>query len=131
MAITGGIVEYFPGDRITCTVKAAQSVSGGDLVELTADREVQPAGAGSVVVLGVALYDAAAGKPVTVATRGVWPIKAAGAITQGARLEAAAAGDARTLQTTDTTGSLDPRCKIGIALEDIADTATGRVLLTP
>ncbi len=131
MGVTGGIVEYFPGGRITCTVKAAQSVSGGDLVELTADREVQAAGAGSLVVLGVALHDAAAGKPVTVATCGVWPVKAAGAITQGARLEAAAAGDARTLQTVDAAGSLDPRCKIGIALEDIADTATGRVLLTP
>ncbi len=130
MAITGGIVEYGPGDRITCTVKAGQSVSGGDLVELTADREVEPAGAGSLVAIGVALHDAAASKPVTVATRGIWPIKAAGAITQGARLEAAAAGDARTLQTVDAAGSYDPRAKIGIALEDIADTATGRVLLT-
>jgi len=91
--ITGGVVERFlPGDRLTCTVAAGQAVVGGNVVEATADYTVQQAGAASVVVLGVALHDAAAGTIVTVATAGVWVIISAGAITAGSRVVTGAAG---------------------------------------
>lgn len=117
----GGQVEQFsPADRITCTVAAGQTVRGGRLVELTGTRTVQEAGAGSNTVLGVAMYDGAAGEKISVATVGVWYLLAGGVITAGAALIAAAAG------TVVVAGAApDARQVVARAWEAISNAATG------
>lgn len=124
---SGGIVEYFaPGDRITCTVDDAGGVVGGEVVTLTttAGRQIKTCGA-TDHPLGVALHTAANDGIVTVATEGVWPLKATGAV---------AAGDIVVTSTTGTVAALAgtteaPYLIVGIALEAITDTATGPVKL--
>lgn len=138
-SIRGGVVEQFaPGDRITMTVKAGQSVSGGRLVEITANREIQHAASGSRKVLGVALYDGAAGDKVTVATEGVWLLLAKGAISAGDSLVASsdANGSVAAVAAIDNTSAATVATSlaavaaiIGKALEAIADGATGPVKL--
>lgn len=117
----GGIVEYFaPGDHLTFT--AGGTITGGQLVAVSANRTVVAAGAGSLLVAGVALHDAVSGEKVTVACEGVWPLKATGAISFGDRLIGAAAG------TVAPAGAApDARTLVGWALESIANAATGRV----
>jgi predicted RecA/RadA family phage recombinase len=120
------IVEYHkPGDLITYTVETGQSVTGGQMVALTGDREVRPAPADSLVSCGVALYDGAAGDKISVASEGVYPLTASGAITQGQRVKTGAAG-----VVVGIAADGDPRLIVGYALEDIADGASGRVKLT-
>lgn len=121
---TGGIVEYVkPGDTFTCT--AGGTINGGDLVKLTGDRTVQQCTSGSFAAVGIALHDAVSGDPVTVAAEGIWPVKAAGALAAGDRLiPGAVAG------TVAAAGAApDARLLVGVAMEAIADTATGRVRL--
>lgn len=128
------IIEYFkPGDHLTCTV-GATPVVGGQLVELSASRTVIPAAADSVKVAGVALYDAAVGEKVAVASEGMWPVVASGALTAGMRLVAAANGTAKAAPTGggayvqgETTFY---QRSIGFAVEDIANGVAGRVQLT-
>jgi predicted RecA/RadA family phage recombinase len=123
-AQAGGIVEYFsPGDHITCT--AGGTITGGQLVELTGNRSVTVAGAASNAVLGVALHNAVSGEKVTVATDGVWPLTASGAIATGNRVISAAAG-----AVSAAGAAPDARQVIGFALEAISGAATGRVKLT-
>jgi hypothetical protein len=130
-AVTGGQVERkAPGDRITFTVKAGQTVRGGRLVELTADWEIQEAAANSLKVAGVALYDGAAGAKVTVASEGVWLLIASGAIAAGDDVKAGAAGVAVTIPAADATslatvtvGINDSRRKVGRAMAAAIDTA--------
>lgn len=143
-SVTGGVVERHPGGRITCSVKAGESFSGGELVELTGAAtgfEVQVAGAESKSVLGVAMYDGdgdnANKDKVTVALAGVWDLKASGSINAGDLVIAAADGDVKAIDAfaaTDTQAVIleqfnDLAAVIGIALEDIANTATGAILL--
>lgn len=125
-------VEYFkPGEIMTYTVGATalsnapvSGVTPAQVVELSADRTVIPAGAGSVLVIGVALHDAAIGAKASVASGGVWPLKASGTITAGARLIAGAAGTVVVAGATP-----DARTVIGVALEAIASGAVGRCKL--
>ena len=125
MPTRGGIVEYFsPGDHLTVT--AGGAITGGQVVMLSANRTVVVATTGTFLALGVALHDAASGEKLTVATDGVWPIKAAGAITFGQRLIVGAV--AGTVAAAGATP--DARTVVGYALESISDTATGRVKLT-
>jgi hypothetical protein len=141
-AITGGVVERYEGDRITCAVKTGVTVRGGRLVELTGaatGHEVQEAGAVSLSVLGVALYDAdPAGeiKKVTVATEGVYDLLAVGAINAGDQVFAGAAGTVTTVTAVDPTnvgtlgtGMTATRAAIGTALDDIVDATVGPILL--
>lgn len=118
-SITGGQVErYMDADRITCI--AVSAITGGQLVELVtggAERRVQPAANGSLLVMGMALHDAATGAPVTVVSEGVWQVVAHGAITAGMRLKAFTAG---TVQ--DAGATPDARLVIGFAIGDAADT---------
>jgi predicted RecA/RadA family phage recombinase len=130
--IRGGVVEKFaPGDRTTWQVTAAQAASGGRMVAATAGQsfKCQTAGAGSLVCVGVALHDAAAGEKVTVAHEGVWLLRAAGAIVAGNLVECAANGEVRVLATVDAAGSFDPRAVVGRAMADIANGADGPVKL--
>lgn len=136
-SIAGGQIEKFaPGDRITCTVAAGQTVRGGRLVEFTANRTIREAQADSLKVCGVALYNGAAGEKVTVATEGVWLLIAAGAIAAGDLVKAGAAGVAVALAAVDPTnvatlgtGMTDTRAVAGRAWEAIADTASGPIKL--
>lgn len=117
-SIQNGQVELVAdADRQTYTASAA--VTGGTLVEHTAgDRRCQPAGAGSLLVAGVALHDAALNQTVTVAGEGVWNVVAAGAITAGQRLIAAAGG-----QVAAAGAAPDARTLVGMAQNDTANAA--------
>ncbi len=129
MAVTGAVNPvYEPGDNITRTVAAGQSVVGGKLVEVTnnAAGTVQHAAAGSIKVLGVARHSAAAGELVLISRVGVYNLTAAGAVTAGDVLFAGAAG---TVATGSFADAGDAGKKVGIALAAIADTATGLVAL--
>lgn len=124
--IAGGIVEYFsPADRFTAQVDEASGVDGGNVLTITATgRQVGLCGA-SDRPIGVALHDAADNEMVTVVTEGVWPLKAAGAITAGDIVVCASGGAV----AADNTTTDAPYFIVGIALESIGDTATGPVKL--
>lgn len=130
---TNAPVEYFkPGELLTYTVGATPvantPVSGvvpGTLLEFSGDRLVIPAAAGTNLYAGLATHDAAVGAKITVASAGVWPVKAGGVITAGARLITGAVG------TVVVAGAApDARQLVGVALEAIASGAVGRVKLT-
>lgn len=131
----GAIVEYAkPGDLLTMTVASGQSVTGGQMVELTGDRTVRAGQADSVVACGVAVYDGSAGDKVAVATDGVWPLVASGSITQGQRLVCAASGAVKAVPSAGGTYAQAEQTihlrVVGYALEDAADGATFRAKLT-
>jgi hypothetical protein len=100
----------------------------GNLLEVTGDRTVGPAGAASTKVIGVAANDAASGAPVRVWRRPgiVHRLVAQGAIAAGALVKSGTvAGSVATIGA----GTFDQ--KVGRALEAIADTATGLVVFQP
>lgn len=133
MTTQGGIVEYAaPGDHITVT--AGATIVGGQMVKLSANRTVIPTAATAEArVLGVALYNAASGDTnVTVATDGVWPLTASGAIAAGDDLVGAAAGAVAALAAAAGAVAADinnARNVVGMALEAITNTNTGRCKL--
>lgn len=103
--------KFKPGEAVTFTASA--DVIGGRVVEVTGDRAVAHAAAGSAKVVGVAGFDAKAGDSVTVFAGGVQRPTASGAIAAGAAVAAAASGLVAT--TADGAG------RIGLALEAAAD----------
>ena len=108
---------YKPGQAVT--LKASAAITGGQLVEVSGSGTVQPAGAASTKVVGVAGFDAATNDPVTIYTSGpVHHVKASGAVTAGATV-AAAAGGAVASGTTAV---------VGLALTTAADGADVRFL---
>lgn len=86
---------FKPGASVTCT--AGADVTGGQLVEISGDREVSPAAAGSAKVFGVAATDAKADDAVLVLRGGIIPLVASAAVAAGARVKAAADGKAVTV----------------------------------
>lgn len=105
---------------------ASAAVTGGQLVEVTGDNTVGPAGAASIKTVGQALHDAAIAAGVTVYGRG--PIReavvAGAGVVAGVRLKAAAAGKvALYVDGTDAVTQV-----VGIALAAAADTATVRYM---
>jgi hypothetical protein len=116
----------YPGLRISYTCTAA--VTAGQLVELTGDFTVGPAGAASTKVVGVALWDVPAsratvqgpqvgdGKELSVASVCVVSLTASGAIAAGDTLVAAAAGAVAAAGATP-----DARTVIGRALQAISN----------
>lgn len=106
---------FTPGAAITYS--AGEAITGGQLVEITGDRVIAPAEAGSAKVVGVAAFDAAIGDDVTVFTGGVQRPLATGAIAAGDRVAAAAAG-------TVTTAEEDT---IGLALAAASDGALAQI----
>lgn len=106
---------YKPGQAIT--LKASAAITGGQVVEVTGDGTVGPAGAASTKVLGVAGFDAAINDNVTVYAGAVQHCTASGAITAGDTVQAAASGKV-------ATGTTAP---IGLALSTAADAADVRV----
>jgi len=85
---------YKPGKALT--LKASAAVTGGQLVEVTGNGTVGPAGANSTKVVGVAGFDAAINDPVVIYTGGVQQVTSSGAIAAGDLIAAAAAGQVAT-----------------------------------
>lgn len=108
----------FPSPVGGVTFTASAAVTGGQLVEVTGDRTVGPAAAGSLKAIGHAGHDAPAGGRLTVHLNGagVQEGVASGAIAAGALLKAAAAGAVATGGTGDNV--------VGIALAAAANAAT-------
>lgn len=120
--IEGGIVEFFEGSGEHRTYTAGGSITGGQMVALNGNRQVIAAGAASTACAGVALHNAASGEKLTVASDGVWPVTATGAIAAGDTLICAAAG------TVAPAGvAPDARQVVGRAMEAIATGVAGRV----
>jgi hypothetical protein len=101
------------------TATASATITGRQVLEVSASGTVGPAGAGSVKVVGVAMQDAASGALLAVTRGGIQELTASGTVTQGEQVEAGAAGTVRTLasgraigvaQTTATTGNLTQIC---------------------
>lgn len=133
MTYAGGIVEYVSeAERLTVTAGAA--VTGGNVVKLSANRTVIiTAATAEAKVLGAALYTVASGDAnLTVATDGVWPLVASGAISAGDDVTGAAAGQVITLAPAAAATLADinnARNVIGMALEAISNAAPGRIKL--
>jgi len=102
---------FSPGTATTSTASAA--ITGGQLLMVTGDDTVGPAGAASLAYVGVAGHDAAVGARVTVlAGPGqVHRTTSTGAITAGSLVQCGAAGVVATLGGTPAEGQ-----SIGVAL---------------
>lgn len=108
---------FKPGAAVTYSVSA--DVTASQVVELTGDRAVGPAGADSARVVGIAAFDAKVGEDVTVHDGGVQRPVAAGAIAAGDKVAAAADGKVATLG--------DATNPVGIALAAAADGAPTQI----
>lgn len=97
------------GDEFS--VSAGGTITGGQLVAISAANTVTATSAAGAKVLGVAAFDAVSGDLVTVVRNGVHQTNASGSITAGDTLEAAASG----LVATHTNGTNDVNI-IGMAL---------------
>lgn len=127
------IIEYYaPGDRLSFTVAAGQSVVGGNLVEFAAAGTIQPAGADSALCLGVAAYDGAAGDVVTVINDGVVSLLSAhgSTLAPGTRIICAAAGAFKGANATATYAANDVNKQVGWTLASIVTATSGLVKLT-
>lgn len=133
------VVEYhYPADKLTFA--AASAVVGGQLVKANGTNDqCVPATADATNVLGVAMYDGTPsaptnpGKLVGVASKGVWPITASGAINCGDRVVAGANGTVKTVPAAGASyvqaEATIPSRVVGIAMADIADGAVGPIKL--
>lgn len=119
---------YKPGQALT--LKASAAVTGGQVVAVSGDGTVGPAGAKSAAVVGVAAFDAAQNDNVTIYSGGVQSVKASGAVTAGDLVVSGAAGTVAKLAavTTPTAADVtDTRAILGVALSTAADAALVRV----
>ncbi|MFB6392624.1 capsid cement protein [Polymorphospora lycopeni] len=106
--------KYVWADQIGGTASAA--ITGGQVLAVSGNGTVGPAGAASAAVIGVAAFDAASGTRVSYYPRGKVHVSTAdGAITAGDRVDSAAAGAV----ASGTAGVNN----IGIALTTAADEA--------
>lgn len=83
-------------------IKASADITKGQVVVVSGDMKVAPASAASAAVIGVAMFDAKQGDPVSVETEGLFSLTASGAITAGAQVESAADGKVATKGGTVT-----------------------------
>lgn len=111
---------YKPGQSLVCTASA--TVTAGQVVAVSGDGTVGPAGAASAAWVGVAATDAANGDKFLVHAGGVQRIVASGGITAGAGVITGAAG-------TVATGLGTVGQQVGIALTTALDTALVEVLM--
>lgn len=130
------VLKYVDG-KIT-DFEAAAAISEGQVVELIADRKVQPTAGASSKVVGVALTSGDAGKKISVVHKGIVEVTASGAIAAGDKVQAAADGKAAKFAATKTytdsagnTVDVDDATKIiGVALKAAADGEKVEILLT-
>lgn len=85
----------FVGGSVNYTSTASATITGGQVCEVSGADTVGPAGAGSTKVVGVALFDAASGAPVTLQRGGIQYVATAANVTAGDTLKAGAAGTVR------------------------------------
>lgn len=105
--------KFLYSDAVTGTASA--TITGGQVLAVTGNGTVGPAGASGAAVVGVAAYDAASSDIVTYFPRGKVHIStASGAITAGARVDAGASGTVASAANALT--------NIGIALTTAIDT---------
>lgn len=79
------------------TFTADAPITAGQVVYVSADRQVTPTSGASAAVIGVAAHDAADGDKVLVLVGGVIKVVAAGEIAAGALVVSAAAGKVATI----------------------------------
>lgn len=139
MALGAGITPVFQGGPIISRTVSA-SVTAGKLVETSsAAGKVATAASASTKVIGVALQTGTADLDVIpVCLGGIFRLKAKGAVTAGDKLVASTDGfgDVSTA-VVNTTGTVNEAtveaainyalAVVGVALEDIADGASGLV----
>lgn len=116
----------FAGGQLPFTATTSATVTGGQMVAVSATGTVAPAAAGSAAVVGVAAHDAASGAPLTVHPLvGVVHelVAGTGGVTAGDNVVVGAAANA--VLPIDT-GTFDER--VGIALTTAAQTAKVQVL---
>ncbi|HEY9315795.1 capsid cement protein [Williamsia sp.] len=88
--------EFAPGTDVTFTASAA--ITGGQLVAITGNETVGPAGTATATAWrGVAAHDAANGAKVLVLSGCVITLAASGAIAAGAQVVPAASGAVATI----------------------------------
>jgi hypothetical protein len=104
---------FKPGAAVTCAASA--DVTGGRLVEISGDREVQHAAAASAKVFGTAARDVKSGDDVLVLRGGIQELVASAAITVGARVAAAADGKVATV------GADEPSVGLAVTAAAAAD----------
>lgn len=85
-------------------LKASADVKKGQVVVISGDMTVAPSTEASAKVLGVAMFDAKSGEPVSVETEGLFSMKASGAITAGDKVASAADGAVAKATDTNTVG---------------------------
>lgn len=112
-----------PGQALVATASAA--ITAGQIVEVSGNDTVAPAGAASAKWLGVAAFDAKAGDRVTVHAGGTQAPIAAGSVTAGALVAVAADGKVATATEAVEDTPADP--VVGVALTSAADGAEVRV----
>lgn len=106
--------HYFPADHLPLTTSA--DVTAGQVVLVSGANTVAPVSAPTEAWLGVAEHDAASGKPIVVATEGVWQVPASGAIAAGKPVIGATGGAVAAF----TNGTDEPEEIIGVALSAAA-----------
>lgn len=105
--------KFKPGQAIT--YKASAAITAGQVVAVTGDGTVGPAGATSSAWVGVAAFDAAVGDNVTFYSGGVQRPTASGAVSVGAAVATAAGGKVAT-SATPTSAQF-----VGVALTAATD----------
>ena len=85
-------------------LKASADIKKGQVVVISGDMTVAPSTAASAKVLGVAMFDAKSGEPVSVETEGLFSMKASGAITAGDKVASAADGAVAKATDANTVG---------------------------
>ena len=85
-------------------LKASGDVKKGQVVVISGDMTVAPSTEASAKVLGVAMFDAKSGEPVSVETEGLFSMKASGAITAGDKVASAADGAVAKATDANTVG---------------------------
>jgi hypothetical protein len=113
-----GFEHIYSGSTASATVTADQ------LLAVSGDGTLAPAGAASAAVVGVALAGASSGQPVKALMFGpVFTLTAAGGITAGAKVVSAAGGLVATI------GANTFEKIVGTALETALDTETLKVVM--
>lgn len=108
--------RYKPGETVTYTASAA--ITAGQMVEITGNDTVGPAGANSTKWVGVAAFDAANGDRVSVHSGGIQKLTTSGTVTAGDLVVCAAAGVVSTLAAVTTPTAADvtnTRAIVGVA----------------
>ena len=85
-------------------LKVSEDVKKGQVVVISGDMAVAPSTEASAKVLGVAMFDAKSGEPVSVETEGLFSMKASGAITAGDKVASAAGGAVAKATDANTVG---------------------------